>query len=88
MQLSLDAWSLSMEATSVIGLRVMKMAAGGAAGASEAQLMFSEKLEAGMALHTMALTGQLGLHPSVAASRTISHLHGKVSANHRRLTRG
>jgi hypothetical protein len=44
MNLSLDAWSLGFEAQQVIGLRMVKMALGGAAASDEASLMVSEKM--------------------------------------------
>jgi hypothetical protein len=47
---SLSAWSLALEASTVIALRTVKLAAGTAAGEAEARRMFSEKIEAGMAL--------------------------------------
>lgn len=86
--LSLDAWSLSLEAANVIGMRMMKIAAGGAAGWTESQLMVSEKVEAGLALQVMALTGGLGSTGPVAARRTLKHYGRKVRANRRRLSRG
>ena len=85
LQLSLDAWSLGAEASAVIGLRTLKMAAGGAAAETEARLMVSEKVAATMALQAMAMTGQLGLTPQRAAAKTMAHYRRKVSANRRRL---
>jgi hypothetical protein len=52
-----NVWSLSLEASSVIALRALKVAAGGRAAESEARRMVSEKIEAGLALQTLALTG-------------------------------
>jgi hypothetical protein len=80
-----DAWSLGMEATTVIGLRTLKIAAGGPAGDAETHLMVSEKIAAGFALQTMAMTGGLGLTPHGAASKTLTHYRRKVRANRRRL---
>jgi hypothetical protein len=84
----LDAWSLGLEASSVIGLRALKIAAGGAAADAESRLMITEKLEAGWDLQTKALTGALGLTPQIAASRTLAHYRRKVRSNHRRLATG
>ncbi len=39
-----EAWSLGIEASQVIGLRTMRMAAGGSAATDEAQRMMTEKL--------------------------------------------
>ena len=49
-----DACSLGIEASSVIGLRTMKLAIGGKAAATEAQRMVSEKIEASLALQAKA----------------------------------
>jgi hypothetical protein len=54
------AWSLGLEASSVISLRTLKIAVGGPAAEAEARRMVSEKLEAGLTLQTLALTGGLG----------------------------
>ena len=87
-RLGWDAWSLSVEASSVIGLRLIKIAAGGAAGEAETRRMVTEKLDAGLALQAAALTGGLGLTPLSAAAGTVSHYRRKVRANRRRLKKG
>jgi len=71
----------------VIGLRTLKLAAGGAAGDAEARRMVSEKIDAGVALQTLALTGGLGFTPQAAAAKTLTHYRRKVRANRRRLSR-
>jgi hypothetical protein len=78
---------MGLEASSVIGLRTLKIAAGGTAAQSEIQLMVSEKLTAGFALPMMAMTGQLGTSGPAVASRSITHLRRKVRANRRRLSK-
>jgi hypothetical protein len=88
LSLTLDAWSLSVEASTVIGLRAMKLAAGGPAAETEVRRMFSEKFDSGMALQLSAMTGGLGLTPHGAAARTITHYRRKVRANQRRLSKG
>jgi hypothetical protein len=85
LRLGLGAWSLGAESSAVIGLRVMKMAAGGAAAEMEAQRMVREKVQAGLAIQTMALTGALGVTPHGAAAKTLAHYRRKVRANRRRL---
>ncbi|WP_168076268.1 hypothetical protein [Caulobacter sp. SSI4214] len=85
--LAFDTWALGIEASSVIGLRMLKLAAGGAEAQSEAQLMIGEKVAAGMALPMLAMTGQLGASPPAIAKGALKHLRGKVRANRRRLTR-
>ena len=84
-----NVWSLSVEASSVIALRALKVAAGGRAAESEARRrMISEKIEAGLALQTLALAGGLGLTAQSAASKTLVHYRRKVRANRRRLAKG
>jgi hypothetical protein len=83
--LTADAWLLGLEASWVIGLRVMKLAAGGAAATAEADLMVREKIAAGLALQAKAMTGGLGASPAAAAAKTLSHYRRKVRANRRRL---
>jgi hypothetical protein len=83
-----DAWRLGLEASSVIGLRTLKIAQGGAAGRAEAERMVSEKVEAGLALQALAIAGGLGTTPASASARTLAHYRRKVKANRRRLTKG
>jgi hypothetical protein len=85
---SLKAWSLGFEASSVIVLRTLRMAGGGVAAEAEARRMVSEKFEAGLALHALALNGGLGLTFHSAAIRTMEHYARKVRANSRRLSKG
>ena len=86
--ISVNAWSLGLEASSVICLRTLKMAAGGARATAEAELMVSEKIEAAAALQALAMTGGLGFSPASAASKTLAHYRRKVRANRRRLSKG
>jgi hypothetical protein len=60
----MNAWSLGIDASSVIALRTLKIAAGGAAAEVEACRMVSEKIETVLALQALALTGGLGLTAS------------------------
>jgi hypothetical protein len=82
-----DAWRLGMEASAVIGLRTLKIAQGGAAGQAEAERMVSEKVQAGVDLQALALTGGLGVTPASASARTLAHYRRRVSANRRRLSK-
>jgi hypothetical protein len=82
-----DAWSLGVEASSVIALRMLKIGAGGAAGETEARQMVSEKIASGFALQAMALTGGLGFTAHGAARKTLAHYRRKVRANRRRLAK-
>jgi len=88
LRLGFDAWSLGMEASSVIGLRTLKLAAGGAAAETEAGLMIGEKMRSSWMLGALALTGGLGTSPVGAASKAVSHYRRKVRANRRRLSKG
>ena len=78
--LSLDAAFLGMETQRVVGLRLMKLAAGGTAAQAEAQLMVSEKMAAfAEAAATLATGG---------STRTvIRRYRHHVRANKRRLSR-
>jgi len=87
LHLEASAWSLGIEASSVILLRTMKLAAGGAAAEVEARRMSNEKIEAGLDLHASAMTGRLGLSAQSIASKTLVHYRRKVRANRRRLIR-
>jgi hypothetical protein len=83
-----DACSLGFEASSVIGLRAMKLAIGGKAAATEAQRMVSEKIEASLALQARALSGGLGATALSVAAKTLDHYRPKVRANQTRLAKG
>ncbi|MDR6623731.1 hypothetical protein [Caulobacter segnis] len=85
--LAFDSWALGLEASTVIGLRMMKLAAGGAAAQAEAQLMVSEKVAASVTLPMLAATGQLGATGPAIASGSLAHLRRKVRANRRRLSK-
>ena|SRR6516164_2406448 len=83
--LGLDAFGLGLEAASVIALRSMTLAAGGAKAQAEAVRMVAEKAEAATSLAVRAATGGLGMKPATVASKTIRHYRRKVRANRRRL---
>ena len=84
-RIGFSAWSLGLEASSVIALRMLKIASGGKGGEAEARRMVNEKIEAGLSLQTKALTGGLGITPHSAATKTLAHYRRKVRANRRRL---
>lgn len=83
----MGTWALAMEASTVIGLRTLKIAAGGGAGAAEADLMVREKIDAAAELQMLALTGGLGVTVPIVASKTLAHYRRKVRANRRRLAK-
>ncbi len=86
--LSMSAMQLGWEAQSVIALRMMKMAAGGAAAQAEAERMITEKtkaaLDAQMQIGMSAMSGRLDLAPA----RAIALYRRRVRANQRRLRAG
>jgi hypothetical protein len=87
LRIGFDSWALAFEASTVIGLRALRIAAGGASAERETQRMFSEKIEAGLALQAKALSGGLGLTAPSAAAKTLLHYRRKVRANRRRLAK-
>ena len=83
-----DAWSLGVDALSVIGLRTLKIAMGGPAGDAESRLMVDEKVRAAIDLQTKLFTGKLGSTAADATKQTLRHYSGKVRANRKRLGKG
>lgn len=88
LRIGFDAWALAFEASSVIGLRVLKIAAGGPSADAETRRMVSEKLETGVALQMKAFQGRLGLTAPSVAAKTLLHVRRKVRANRKRLAKG
>ena len=86
--LGLDAWRLGLESYSVMGLRTLRLAQGGETARVEAERMVAEKVEAGLALQALAMTGGLGVTPAGASAKAMAHYRRKVLANRRRLLRG
>jgi hypothetical protein len=86
-RLGVNALSLGIDASSVIALRTLKIAAGDMAAEVEVCRMVSEKIETGLALQALALTGGLGLTAPSAATKILTHYRRKVRANRRRLAK-
>ncbi|MBI0477162.1 hypothetical protein D9601_17585 [Sphingomonas sp. MA1305] len=82
-----DLWMLGAEAGSVMMLRTARIAAGGSAGAAEAELMVTEKIRAAIELQTRLMSGTLGVTALGATQGTLKHYRRKVAANNRRLSR-
>jgi hypothetical protein len=80
-----DAWSLGLEASSVILLRALKIAAGGAEAEAESRLMFSEKIDAGWTIQRKAMTRGLGLTAHGATAMVLAHYRRRIRSNQRRL---
>lgn len=85
MEIGFDALKLGIDAHSVIGLRLAKIASGGFAGTAETQLMVAEKMQAAAQLQAAFLTGGLGATPAAVAKTTLRYCSTKVLANQRRL---
>ena len=81
------AWSLGVESAAVMALRTWKIGAGGSPATAEISRMVSEKINTGLALQALALTGGLGLSPPAAAAKAIAHYRRKVRANRRRMAK-
>jgi hypothetical protein len=77
---SFAAFMLALESNRVITLRMMKLAAGGAAAQTEARLMVSEKVSEAMAAGITLMSG--GSHAKI-----INQYRRRVAANARRLRR-
>ena len=85
--MGLDAWSLGAEASAVIALRMVRLAAGGIESAREMDLMITEKFQAGLELQARLAAPGLGLTPLAGTQTTLRHYRRKVAANKKRLTR-
>ncbi len=85
LSLSVDAWSLYLDASTVIGLRMMKFAAGGPETGQEMALMINEKLQSAIELQVEGATGQLGASPAGTTRKVIRHYKRKVDGNKKRL---
>ena len=81
----MDAWRLGFEASTVIGMRMAKLAMGGPAADEEARRMLSEKMDSAFELQSAWMTGQLGASPVAGTRKVIRHYRRKVNANRRRL---
>lgn len=80
-----DAWALGMESSTVIGLRMAKLAMGGPAASEEAARMLTEKMQSALELQGKLITGQLGTTPLASTRKTLRHYRRKVQANRKRL---
>jgi hypothetical protein len=84
----LEAAIFGAEAQRVIALRMMRLAAGGAVAANEAQRMLLEKVIAnGQAQFAACMSLAAGRRVEAAAHAAAKPYRKAVRANHRRLTR-
>ena len=79
-----DTWALGVESSTVIGIRMARMAAG-TAEADEVQRMVSEKVQAAFELQVALMTGGLGTDPVATTRKAVRHYRRKVKANRKRL---
>jgi hypothetical protein len=86
LRVGLNAWALGLEASTVIGLRALRLAQGGAKAEQEASLMVTEKLAAAQELAQAGATGALGSSAPAIATRVLKRYRQKVRANRRRLS--
>jgi len=88
LSLSIKAWQLGLEAQSVIALRMLRMAAGGARAQAEAGRMVLEKvLAAGEAQAAATVATMRGQKKHVVAGKALNAYGKRVRANRRRLSR-
>lgn len=80
-KLGVDATLLAFESQQVIGMRLVKLSAGGAAAQVEAQRMVSEKIMAAGEAALLVASGG-------STARVVAGYRRKVRANARRLSRG
>jgi hypothetical protein len=86
-RIAFDAWSLSFDAMTVIGLRAMRLASGGAVADRESERMVAEKIFALWMLPLAMVSPMPTLDPAVAAQRSLAHFGKTVRSNRRRLSR-
>ncbi|WP_374577231.1 hypothetical protein [Phenylobacterium sp.] len=87
MRISMNMGLLGVESASVIALRSLKLAGGGAGAAAEAHRMVAEKIDAAMAAQAELARGAFSGAPHLGAERAVALYRRKVRANRRRLTR-
>ena len=85
----IDAAALGFEAQGVIAMRLMRIAAGGAAADAECRLMVAEKFAAITAAHDAASAALFsGKSLQAATALALVPMRRRVRANHRRLSEG
>jgi hypothetical protein len=84
----LKAWQIGLEAQSVIALRMLRLAAGGARAEAEASRMVTEKILAAGEAQMAAVMAAIGGHKEHVIAAKALNVYGKrVRANRRRLSR-
>ena len=88
LELSLKALQMGMEAQSVIALRMLRLATGGARMEAEASRMVTDKVAAAAEAQAVAAVSALsGRSPHVVVSKAPRVVKKRVRANKRRLSR-
>jgi hypothetical protein len=86
--LACDAAQLGFEAQTVIALRLVRLATGGASAWPEVQRMVSEKAAAVVDAHVATIGGTVTGHKSAQVAKKVLRIYKKrVRANKRRLSR-
>ena len=86
--LTFKTMQLGFDSQSVVALRMMRFAAGGPGGQSEARRMVTEKIAAGLQAQLTAVSGMItGQKDTVVAGNILRVLQKRVRANKRRLSR-
>jgi hypothetical protein len=84
----LKAWQIGLEAQSVIALRMLRLAAGGAVAEVEASRMVMEKVAAASEAQMAAVMAAMRGHKEHVIAGKALNVYGKrVRANRRRLSR-
>ncbi len=83
--LGMEMWLLGMESALVIGLRTIKLAAGGAAADRESRRMVAEKISAAAEL-PLVLAASGITSPEALTRSAVRHYSKKVHANRKRLS--
>jgi len=84
----MDAMQLTLEAQSVIGMRMAKAAWGGAAAQDEAALMITEKTKAAIDAQFVLAKSMMEGQGHLGPARAMAMYRRRVQANQRRLSRG
>ena len=88
LSLIFKSFLLGFEAQSVVALRMMRLAAGGAAAPAEAGRMIADKIAAGVEVQAVAASSVAsGQQGTVVAGKVLRVLRKRVRANKRRLSR-
>jgi hypothetical protein len=83
--LGMDMWMLGFDSAMVIGMRTLKLAAGGTAADSETHRMIAEKLAAAAELPLVLATSG-ATSPEALTRSAVHHYSKKVRANRERLS--